>query len=81
MKSWILILGGLAASWHFTDLSSPETFSGLVAPVLIGFFLIALLVKIVFMGSTSGRSNGDSGSYFGGFDGDGGGDCGGGGCD
>jgi len=76
MKSWLVIIVGLIACWNLTDLDSPSGFQNLFCPLMLGVFLIALLVKVVFLiGPGSGR-----GGH--GGDGGGGGDCGGdgGGC-
>lgn len=83
--SWIIILIGLGASWHFCDLESTAFFEGTLAPFLVAGFVIALAVRIASaLGNTKAGGGGDGGSWGGGFGGwgDGGGGCGGdgGGC-
>ncbi|MES9942975.1 MAG: hypothetical protein ABW104_05585 [Candidatus Thiodiazotropha sp. 6PLUC2] len=79
MISWLVIVVGLYLSWNFTELESASSLQNTLCPILVFLFLIALLVKIVFlMGPSSGRDVGSGGGGFFGGDG-GGGDCGGGG--
>ena len=68
------MLGGLAASWHYSDLHGLSALNNLGAPILFLVFLIALLSKLVIMlGLENGRKlHGDDDD--GGFDDFGGGD-------
>ena len=78
MISWIVIIGGLWASWSFSDFESQSTLYNMVCPLLVFVFLVSLLIKlVVFFGPESGRGgHGDGGGgFFGGSGGDGG--CGG----
>lgn len=79
MKSLLIIIAGIAASWHFTDIESESMFSGVLAPIGVGIFLASFLVWVVMFlhGRGIGQTishNGDSGG-FGGFGDGGGGDC------
>lgn len=71
MKSWLVILSGLAISWHFTELTSDSRIDGVLMPLLVFIFLVALLLKVV--ASLGGRRTGqgynsaDTG-FFGGDD-------------
>ncbi len=79
MTSWIIILTGLGSTWRFMDIQSDNGFYGVFLPILFGFFVLALVVKLIG-GAGSGRGGGggwhDGGSFGGG---DSGGDSGGGG--
>ncbi|ASP40708.1 hypothetical protein CHH28_19435 [Bacterioplanes sanyensis] len=78
MFSWIVLILGFAASWHYTDIQSEGVFQSMILPVLVGVFLILLLMRIVFLlGPDSGRGGHGGGSSGGGFGGSDGG-CGGG---
>ncbi|MCV6610995.1 MAG: hypothetical protein OIF55_09530 [Amphritea sp.] len=63
MKSWIVIIAGLAASWHYTDLASDSGLYSTLMPLLVFFFLVALLLKIVFSFAGQRASNSDSNSH------------------
>ena len=79
MTSWLIIIIGAIASWHYTDLDSASGFNSTFCPISFGIFLILGLMKLVGSNSSSGHG-GSGGGFFGdgGFGGDGGGD--GGGC-
>lgn len=47
MKSMIIILLGLSACWHFTDLSADSTLQSLVAPLGLMFFIMAAMIWLV----------------------------------
>ena len=74
MKSLLIILIGLYASWHYTDLSSENSVYSVLAPLGIFVFLISLGFWLVVKAGLSGRSDGGSGFHGGdgGFGGDGG---------
>lgn len=77
MKSWLIILSGLFASWHFMDIRSESGFHSMLLPILFMLLLIAFALKIAFkLGSASirGRRGGDIFDFFGGGD-SGSGDC------
>ncbi len=80
MRSWLIILIGLAASWHNTDLASDNGLYNLVMPLLFFLFIIALVIKIAAKigpdggGSRSGVDVGPGG-FSSGSDSGGGGDC------
>lgn len=79
MLSWIIILGGLATSWYFTDLDSESSFANAACPLLVAVFLIATFMKVAATfggGKGPGSGDGSGPGGFGGFDGGGGG-CGG----
>jgi len=81
MKAWLVIIVGLAISWHYTDISSTKTLANTICPTLVIIFLTGFLIKLVFLfvlGNGQRGHQGDSGGSFGGFGGDaGGGDDGG----
>lgn len=68
LKSLIIIVLGLVSSWHFTQLGAASLFAGVIAPILVAVFLIALLLWLLERGWIGGRGYGDTG----GFDSDGG---------
>ncbi len=70
--SWLLNVLGLLASWHFTELSSDSLFQSVLCPILIGYFLIALLFKLVFSLGLGSRGEGGDGGGFWDDSGDGG---------
>jgi len=74
MKSWVIILVGLATSWHYMDIVSDSVFNGVLLPIVFASLLLAATLKLaVKIGPDGGGGHGgDSGS--GGFGGDGGGD-------
>lgn len=78
--SWIIILIGLGASWHFCDLESTAFLAGTLAPFLVGGFLIALVIRIASAAGNLKAGNNDGGSCGGTFWGGGGWGDGGGGC-
>ena len=73
MKSWILIIAGLAASWHYTDLASDSRLYSTLMPLLVFFFLVALFLKVIFSfagqhaSNSNSHNHADSG-FFGGDD-------------
>ncbi len=72
MKALLIIIIGLALSWHFTDISSDSAARSVLAPIGLAVFLISLCIWLVFragFGKSLGR--GGLGDSF--FDGDGGG--------
>ncbi len=73
MKSLIIILIGIYFCWQYTDLSSENLLSGVLAPLGFTVFLISLLLWLV-LHTPVGRSSGDVGFFGGGGDGGGGGD-------
>ena len=73
MKAWIIILSGLIASWHYSDLHSVSALNNLGAPFLFLLFLIALLSKLVIvLGLKNGRKLRGGDDDDGGLDGFGG---------
>lgn len=74
MKSLIIILVGLYASWHYTELTSESAVYSVLAPFGVFVFLISLGFWLVLKGGYGGRSDGGSGYHGGegGFGGDGG---------
>ncbi|BFM09154.1 hypothetical protein GCM10025791_22500 [Halioxenophilus aromaticivorans] len=80
MLSWIIVLAGLGASWHYTDLESQTALYSVVFPLLFLVFAAALAIKIVvFLNPSKGRANSNNSST--GFWGDSGGSDWGGGSD
>ncbi len=79
MKHLIIILAGLYLSWRLTDLASEDVLSGMVAPIAVFVFLVALLAWLLIKTGLSGRDSagGFYGGDGGGFGGDGGGGDGG----
>jgi len=77
MKSFIIIIIGLVASWHFTDLAKAGSFYNLFMPFMAFVFLVSLAIWLVTkmgLGSHISNSGGIDGNF-----GDSGGDAGGGG--
>lgn len=76
MKSLIIILIGLYASWHYTELTSESAIYSALAPFGVFVFLISLCFWLVLKGGCGDRSDGGSGCHGGegGFGGDGGSD-------
>jgi len=73
MKSLIIILIGLYASWHFTDLSSESSLYSILAPVGVFVFFISLALWLVLKAGFGGKTD-SSGAHLGsdgGFDGGG----------
>jgi len=69
MKSWLVILGAMALSWHYLDSESTRAFEGGVLPLVFGLTLILALAKAVFM--LGGKNAGGRGSGFDSTGGDG----------
>ncbi|WP_221076345.1 hypothetical protein [Agarivorans aestuarii] len=71
MKSWFIILAGLWSTWHFMEIESDNGFFSVFLPILFGFFVLALVIKLAGVsgnggGFGSGDSGGDSGGCGGG---------------
>ncbi|WP_406609253.1 hypothetical protein [Agarivorans sp. JK6] len=76
MKSWFIILAGLWSTWHFMEIESENRFFSVFLPILFGFFVLALVIKLAGVSSNgggycgggfgSGDSGGDSGGCGGG---------------
>lgn len=80
MKSWFVILVGLAGSWHYMDLASDIKIYSLAMPILFFLFLISAVLKIALLiGPDGGHSRSGidigSGGFGGGSDSGSGGDC------
>ncbi|MCO6412409.1 MAG: hypothetical protein J5I92_06660 [Thiogranum sp.] len=75
MKTLVIILTGLSVSWYFTNLTSEQVLSGVVAPFLVFVFLVALAWWLVLKagfgskGERGGLFGGDDGNFGGGGDG------------
>ena len=74
MKSLMVILLGLFASWHFTELGTDDIFRAYISPIAFCILLMALAVWLVLKAGFGSRTD-NSGSHYsgGGFDGDSGG--------
>lgn len=74
MKSLLIIVIGLFASWHFTDLSSDSTLYSVLAPLGVFIFLISLGIWLVLKAGFGRRDDGGAGylGSDGGYGGDGG---------
>ncbi|PCJ38624.1 MAG: hypothetical protein COA99_11625 [Moraxellaceae bacterium] len=76
MKSWLVILIGLASTWHYMQLSSDSFFYSAVLPFLLFIFIMAAVIKIAVKLGSGGNGSGYGGDGgFGGGDSGGGGDC------
>ena len=76
MLSWVITGMGLIATWYYIDLESQSGFRSLGAPLLFGFLLIVIAIKIAsLVGPAKVIGSGDIGgiSGDGGCGGDGGG--------
>ncbi|GAB1258675.1 hypothetical protein NBRC116495_16640 [Aurantivibrio plasticivorans] len=66
---WIINIGGLNASWHYSYLESNSILNNTLCPILVGIFLVNILLKVVFAfgpprrrgGFGSGDGSGDIG--------------------
>jgi hypothetical protein len=78
MKSLIIIIIGLYASWHYTDLSSSNVLISALAPFGVFIFLVCFAIWLVLKAGFGARTD-DRGYFSRGtdFGGDGGGDGGG----
>lgn len=78
MKSWIIILIGLATSWHYMDIAADSQLHSILMPLLFFFFLVVFVIKIALMLGPDGNHGSigmDIGSdVFGGDSDSGGGD-------
>ncbi len=77
MRTLIIIVIGLVASWYYTDLSADNGFNSLLAPLLLILCLISLALWLVLKAGFGNRSTSRSGINSV-DDHGGGGDCGGG---
>jgi hypothetical protein len=57
MKSLIIILAGLWASWHFAELGSGNALTGVIAPLGVIGFLIALALWLVLKVGFGAKAN------------------------
>jgi len=74
MKSWFIILSGLAVSWHNIDIASSSGFYGVFLPIVFASLLLAAMIKLAMKIGPDGAGGSDHGGGSGGFGGDGGGD-------
>lgn len=82
MKSFIINLLGLLASWHVIDLSAESALNSVWAPLVFAAFLISSLLWLIVKFGVSQRASsggycgdGDSGGFGGGDGGGGDGGC------
>ncbi len=47
MRSWMLILLGVVGAWHYTDMLSQSLLRGMVAPIVFGSLLFALIIRVI----------------------------------
>ncbi|QOL26692.1 hypothetical protein LP316_05165 [Thalassotalea sp. LPB0316] len=75
MKFWLIIFASLCLSYEAVDLNSDSLFESVLAPLIVGFCLFVIVLKIIFSINIfeTGGSGGSNSS--GGFFDDGGGGC------